>query len=644
MSTASYLYSGCQLAQLALIYTESTQPEKIKTVHRTTLLFLSLSTTFLLWNTFHPAAGITKKQSWLLLAASGTGAGLAYRSSGLPDEIDLNNLVLSDRAKQTCKAYYRTPQSQRLPQALLVAQTVHALGSLLFGELQNILPDPLVANAAALFLSRRLRILKVNYKHETPIKITVSGLPDRTNILLHQLFGRPLPIPTYTRSLTPELVYQTFVPARGVVQAAEGECPLCLESPGDFSFCSQSHPVCKPCFIAHCIASIDRLGHKDKLLAVTAYFNQGFGQTKFSHFKYKILLGKEDLPICPTCRSESVSHSLPQFKIEFKQGTIEKIDEHLGDDTPEALPDPGFWSGVFCGFTAVQLVLACAHYTHPHLAGPLYKIQKLMLPLDALFLGGLVLAEQAQMTKKPYARRKTAAKVAAVASVLLAVGLALYRWKETPPSLTHHLKGIVSDETLAQIKLTSLQPTSLSFMQWSFGTRMFALLALASFSPNRRNLIAAAALSALTLLKLSTISWICIERKYADLHWAASSVTTRLHFTIPNPSLMTPTTEGLQHTIKTLCDYSENFFKESKWDAYWRVTKRNGFEIGRVLVFDVTASPKALPFNGYDLSNLLVDWGGSVTSSVRPQGWYFLKPTYRLYLSIEGKSFFDPLL
>ncbi len=625
MSTASYLYSSCQLAQLALIYTESTQPKKIKTVHRSTLLFTGLSSAFLLWNTFRPTAGITQKQSWLLLAASGAGAGIAYRNSRLADEINLDELGLSGETQKTVRASYRTPQSQRLPQALLVAQLIHALGSLFFGEAQKILLAPLAASAAALFLSQRLRLLEVNYKHDKEIQFEVERSP---NLLGPHHMGH---IPTYHGTITPELVYRTFTPVQGAVQPTEGECRVC-QKPSDFSICSQSHPICKPCFLAHCITSIDRLGHKDNLFTVNLHFNS-LGDPSwalFNHFTYEIELDKEDPPTCPTCRGESVLHSLPEFKIQFKQGTIK-----LKDDAPEAVPDPGFWSGVFCGFTAVQLTLACAQYTHPHLAGTLYNIQKLMLPLDLMFLSGLAIAEQKRTTTEPYVRPEWAAKAAAAASALLAVGLILYRWKSTPPSLIHHLKGIISDDALANIKMTNLPPISLRLMQWSYGTRVFALLALASLSPNKKTHIAAAALSALTLLKLSTISWVCIERTYTDLHWAADLVTTQLHFMIPNLNKVGSTTEQFQQTLKSLTDYSARFFEKGSWDCHWLNNYYNGVYMGRDLVFEAVASPGPLSINGHDFFDLLMSWEGSV----RSDEWY----RTILELEIAGKSTWAPL-
>jgi len=250
--------------------------------------------------------------------------------------------------------------------------------------------------------------------------------------------------------------------------------------------------------------------------------------------------------------------------------------------------------------------MAAVQYTHPHLAGTLFSIQRMMLPLDALAIGGLVFSE-AKMFQVATDNNKALNK-AFILTIILGGVLTLYHWGETTPSLTSYLKEKVSQIQLDHLTIDGTPPISLRIMQWIYGSRFFLTLALATFSSNKKVLIAAAILNGVTALKLSHLTWICFQRIYQNevgLPGNVSSVTTRFHFMISNPQVIIPNEEALKEILFNIYDYSSVFFKNSYWKAtYYQY---------RTLKIDVSIIFKPLNINGFDFFKLLQSWGGKAS-------------------------------
>ncbi len=537
-------------------------------------------------------------KNWGILALSCIGAGVYYRFANSPSHIKSEQVIINDanlgnRNQGDVSVDRNAPKSQKLARAIYVAQIIQICGMLCFGKNRIESLIQLAGIVGTLFGASRMNWIEVSHE-------SLGSLH----------FNHRLPQNRFSSSSTlehPTISYHALLPHNS--SGDEETCSICLTNTPDSYFCSNKHPFCKDCLVDFCVSKVKNLATKildGNRFGARFHYSKSEYSTHYTYDRtaYTFHLPENELPRCPIC-VEFVSHAF----LTFKQGAVEIQKEEEVDNAPKSR----FWASSYLLFSAIQLTMALVQYTHPHLAGTLYKVQKWMLPLDGLVMCGLVFSEN-----KIFPDKKTALLTALALTAILAGGITLYAYLKKPTSLISHLKDRVSKLQLDQLVINGTPPRIHRLMQGVFGSRLFFALAIATFSSNKKLLIAAALLNGATALKLAHVTWICFQRTFKNevgLSNYASTATPRFYFMIPNAKMMLPNDLALTDTLSQIYDYTSTLFKDSKWDVYWKVFRNEyGFETGRKLMFDVTVPPSPLSINGMDFIKLLHSWKGTAFS------------------------------
>ena len=341
---------------------------------------------------------------------------------------------------------------------------------------------------------------------------------------------------------------------------------------------------------------------------------------RFLGYSYTLELARSQLPSCVTCE-ERPAHGY----LDVGRGSIVWDGDVAG-------PKSDFGATLYAAYGVIQLTLVLAQQKYPHLAGSIYKIQKIMIGLDVLAIAGKIYDYQSMQN----AEWGNEAIFGALAASALALGYILYyHGTETGKDLIDHFKGVVPEGDLANLTVNSTTPTSFRVMQWVLTNKILLDLALAPTAPNEQIHLISAAVEAFALYKLSQTNWIFFERKHTmplmnrpfklfDLGLSETTdaaresfenslteVTTRFHFIVTNEKLLLPDAESMQKTLQGIYDHSTKFFEDSFWQHYWHVTYHHGVEVSRRLIINAQILPRSLKIGDIDYSNLLTSWGGS---------------------------------
>ncbi len=337
-------------------------------------------------------------------------------------------------------------------------------------------------------------------------------------------------------------------------------------------------------------------------------------------YDYTLELSRSRLPSCPNCEERPAHGSLS-----VGRGSIVWDGDVQG-------PKSDFGAALYLTYGVVQLSLVLAQQKYPHLAGSIYKIQKVMIGLDILAIAGKIYDYQSMQN----ADWGNEAIFGALAISAVALGYILYYHRtETGKDLIDHFKGVVPENDLTNLTVNSTTPASFRVMQWVLTNKILLDLALAPSAPNEQIHLISAAVEAFALYQLSQTNWIFFERKHTmplmnrpfklfDLGLAETTeaaresfenslteVTTRFHFIVSNEKLLLLDAESIQKTLQGIYDYSTKFFEDSFWQHYWHVTYQHGVEVSRRLIMNAQILPRSLKIGDIDYSNLLTSWGGS---------------------------------
>jgi len=264
----------------------------------------------------------------------------------------------------------RPPSSQKLSQAILLALAVQTAANLYFdhkglwGWLQ------LAGVITAFFQARQMEWIAIN--HKSPCE--------------HPFVFQRHILSAVAKLKNPEITYFALLPytwAHKNDECAIGSCEVGA-LPNSY-YCSNKHRFCKSCLTDHYVSKVKELStwlfDRDRFALVFHFKSTSSGYSYHTNTSYTFHFKEDELPRCPSCR-EAASHAF----LDFKQGMIKTHEE-------ETNAKSSFWSTCFLVYSAAQLALAAAGYTHPHLAPTLYDIQTYALPLDAIFAGGLFYSE-----------------------------------------------------------------------------------------------------------------------------------------------------------------------------------------------------------------------------------------------------------
>ena len=153
----------------------------------------------------------------------------------------------------------------------------------------------------------------------------------------------------------------------------------------------------------------------------------------------------------------------------------------------------------------------------------------------------------------------------------------------------------VTPEMLKNIDISWNSPIYHKLMQLLFINRIAASVALSFFSQRKKTSLLSIAAQLASFTGISSLKWIEMAE---TIQWplekvAASggillgslneksmkSLTTTYHFIVD--------TTNLPGTLKTITDFTKNFFNKSTWDRFWFVTYTNGVETSRRLCYNV---------------------------------------------------------
>ncbi len=340
----------------------------------------------------------------------------------------------------------------------------------------------------------------------------------------------------------------------------------------------------------------------------------------FLRYAYALECSRESLPNCISC-PETPAHGYLSVEI----GSIVWNGNMLE-------PKSDFGAALYLTYGVVQLSLVLVQQKYPHLAGSIYKIQKIMIGLDILAIAGKIDDYQSMQNEE----WEDEAIFGTLAISAVALGYILYYHKtETGKDLIEHVKGVIPENNLANLTVNSTTPISFTVMQWMLTNKIILDLALAPHAPNEQIHLLSAAVEAFALYKLSQIHWIFFERKYTmplmnrpfklfDLTLAETTnaaresfehsltkVTTRLHFIVSSEKHLLPDAESMQKMLQGIYDYSTKFFEDSFWQHYWHVTYYCGVEINRKLIMHAQIFPRSLKIGDVDYFDLLTYWEGN---------------------------------
>lgn len=384
--------------------------------------------------------------------------------------------------------------------------------------------------------------------------------------------------------------------------------------------CSGGHVAQRNVLITHIIEKF-----REVVVHSNAEANYRIRERRNEHgrhmgYSYTLELSRSKLPNCTSCE-ERPAHGY----LSVGNGSIAWDGDVQG-------PKSDFGAALYLTYGVVQLSLVLAQQKYPHLAGSIYKIQKVMIGLDVLAIAGKIYDYQSMQN----AEWGNEAIFGALAISAVALGYILYYHRnETGKDLIDHFKGVVPESDLANLTVNSTTPTSFRVMQWVLTNKILLDLALAPNAPNEQIHLLSAAVEAFALYQLSQTNWIFFERKHTmplmnrpfklfDLGLAETTeaaresfenslteVTTRFHFIVSNEKLLLPDAESMQKTLQGIYDYSTKFFEDSFWQHYWHVTYHHGVEVSRRLIMNAQILPRSLKIGDIDYSNLLTSWGGS---------------------------------
>ncbi|MCB1109993.1 MAG: hypothetical protein KDK64_03360 [Chlamydiia bacterium] len=330
---------------------------------------------------------------------------------------------------------------------------------------------------------------------------------------------------------------------------------------------------------------------------------------------YKLSLPRNLLPKCSGCDERPASAQL---------SCVKRIQYTGAHNTPKS----DFGASLYLTYSIIQLSLVVAQQKYPHLAGVIFKAQKVMIGLDVIaFMGKVV--DYHDMYQREWG---TEAILGALAASALAVGYLIYLHKtEGTESLVDHLKGTVPESNLSNLTITKTPPVSFRVMQWMLLNKILLDLALAPNTENESLHLASAVVGMIALYRLSQLQFISFERKMSlplqdrsfklfDLSLSESAEAARLNFestlTDANPRFRFVVSqplsdEAMKSTLQGIYDYSNKFFDDSYWQYYWLVTYRHGVEVGRQLIMNAQVVPRSLMIGEIDYAKLICSWGGT---------------------------------
>ena len=278
------------------------------------------------------------------------------------------------------------------------------------------------------------------------------------------------------------------------------------------------------------------------------------------------------------------------------------------------------FSVLYLGYGITQLFLTYMQYRKPLLARSIYKMQLAMMCVDGV--RSLTVGKMSRWVFPLF-----------VATSALTFAYIFMLEKDLSSSALEKLKSRIPEADLQNIKIGTLPPFSYKLMKWLLVNKILVDLTDIPNSDQKKFLYSSALIGALSLYYLSKLNWFSFERKITrplDNHSirmfknvstfpeelnnsvantfkrSVKSTTIRLQFLDSSSTLFSDNGEA----IRAIYDYTTDFFKDSFWECYLRISSS-----GKELSAEAQVLPGKINFRGMDLFNLLNSWSGSVDVS-----------------------------
>jgi hypothetical protein len=399
----------------------------------------------------------------------------------------------------------------------------------------------------------------------------------------------------------------------------EEQCPVCLDEEVEkMAFCA-NHAFCKACLgtIAHKKSA--EFSDASRILKTSTRHYQNGVYTGTSH-NYSIKIDKDKLPSCPTCRDVPLQNTL---SVEVTDRVDGRFDASVTIERPP-VDRQYLFENLYAIYNTAQAGLAFLQ-TYPVLAATIYKIQKVMLVTD--FVGYAVTAYYLfeKVNAKFNRDNSIALKVGVVAAIALTSVLSWYimvqinAYLKPAILLNDVMKQMgLSPDVLKTLNLSFASPRAHQVMQALLINRIIATAALTYFSNQKKTSLVSLFAQIGSFVGISALKWIeVIQTLEQPLKQVVASggkligflrvsdvksAAVTHHFLVSSSCLT-----HIQSTLKSISNFTVNFFNKSSWENYWMITYTNGVETGRRLYYAITLQNNVAEACGCTLTPALTD-------------------------------------
>lgn len=382
---------------------------------------------------------------------------------------------------------------------------------------------------------------------------------------------------------------------------AKEKCAVCLNEnlPEVVTFCA-NHAFCTSCIESAIHEKSRAFANVNNITKNSTHHYRNNVYQGTAH-AYSITIDPEHLPVCSLCRTVPLQNTLSMEVTDAHHGKF-NADVTIGEPPADR---QYIFEKLYAVYNTAQAGLAFLQ-TYPELAGTIYKIQNFMLVTD---LGGYALTVFYlfnRVSAKFNLQNSTTFKTVFIAALSL-VGVA--SWYAMLQINLYLKPVIILNDVLKHIGLSAdvLKILSVSFngpmmhkmMQALLINRIVASAALMFFSQQRKTSLLNITTQLASLAGISALKWIeVVQRLNEPLqkivasggrlvgllkveHVKSSQVTHRF---LVSSSCLT----HLQSVMKSITDFTLNFFNKSSWKRYLMVTYRNGVEVSQKIEYAVT--------------------------------------------------------
>lgn len=389
-----------------------------------------------------------------------------------------------------------------------------------------------------------------------------------------------------------------------VASAADEKCVICQDDSKavDMAFCA-NHVFHQECVAGLAQSKSDAFLNNPKIIKrKTDHYQDGiYIRTSYD---YSVTVSQNNFPSCPTCRDIPLQNDCQIEVTDQLHGTFNAA---VTIDRPP-VDRQYIFENLYAIYNVAQAGLTYLQ-TYPELTGAIFKIQKVMMPIDLAAYGLTAYYLYKKVNEKFNPQDSTAFKVASVAALAVAAVVSYFAVLQLNTYLRSAvvLKDMlaqmgISPDILSTIGVIWNAPLSHQLMQVLYINRIVAMAGLTFFSEQRKtNLLSTAAMLG-SFTGISNLKWIEFTQALElPLQKVLASGGTLLGYLNENslkslkitshflvPSACVSNANHLKSSLQSIHTYASNLLNKSTWDRYWFKTYYHGAELSRRLYYNIT--------------------------------------------------------